>query len=142
MQDRLLDAINIISGLAIPSLVTNETRGVNAPKILVANEAFASLCGYSCDELIGESPKILQGPETDIEAAKRFRDDIGRNGYASTTLVNYRKDGSPYEVFLIGSELRLTKGLRQITQRAYVSFSFQLNDAPLCLPRLGMGHVN
>ncbi|MGK6322187.1 PAS domain S-box protein [Sphingomonas sp. DT-51] len=68
------------------------------PVIRFANAAMARLTGYAIEELVGGTPRIVQGPATDravlaeLKAAMR----AGR-GYAGET-INYRKDGAAYIV--------------------------------------------
>ncbi|GLP82178.1 sensor domain-containing diguanylate cyclase [Mycobacterium antarcticum] len=68
------------------------------PFIQRGNPAFCAMTGYPEDELIGKSPRILQGPDTD----RRVIDDLSRKIRAGEffegSTVNYRKDGSAYVV--------------------------------------------
>ena len=47
-------------------ITDNNLEGPDGPKILYVNKAFTKLSGYSKEELIGKTPRILQGPKTDI----------------------------------------------------------------------------
>ncbi|EOD32713.1 hypothetical protein EMIHUDRAFT_364329 [Emiliania huxleyi CCMP1516] len=64
-------------------------------RIVAVNSAWTRLCGFSANEALGSSPKLLQGPKTDTREARAFAEAC-RLGSASTTLTNYRKDGSPF----------------------------------------------
>ena len=63
-EPRLLAAILGSVGDAI--LVT-EARSINepGPRIVYANESFTRMTGYTAEELVGKTPRILQGPLTD-----------------------------------------------------------------------------
>ncbi len=68
------------------------------PRIAWVNEAFTELTGYEQDELIGETPRILQGPETSRTTLDRVRAALENRESVYAETVNYRKDGTPYVV--------------------------------------------
>ncbi len=64
--------------------------------VIFANEAFVELTGYGADEIIGQSCRILQGPETSPDACEKMRDAIAAHAPYSGLILNYRKDGSAF----------------------------------------------
>lgn len=68
------------------------------PRITWVNEAFTDISGYEKDELLGETPRLLQGPETDREVLDRVRNALENEESIRAETVNYRKDGTPYVV--------------------------------------------
>jgi PAS domain S-box-containing protein len=68
------------------------------PRILYVNEAFTRMTGYPAEEVIGRSPRFLQGPETDRETTAAIRAGLQREESVRVELLNYRKDGSPFWV--------------------------------------------
>ena len=70
------------------------TDASNNPKITYANSAFTQLTGYSTDEIIGRSPKILQGPSTSQEVIQRLRKCLIDITVFEGEAVNYKKDGT------------------------------------------------
>ena len=60
------------------------------------NDAFTQLLGYGCDDLTGESPGILVGPETDLDTLRRIeaglRCDEMRLGRAGAARPRRRAD--------------------------------------------------
>lgn len=66
------------------------------PQIVWVNEAFAEMSGYEREELIGKTPRVLQGPATDQDELDRVRAALENGECAQAETVNYRKDGSPY----------------------------------------------
>ena len=74
-------------------LVTDATR---AGKIIYANKAFKTLTGYAPSEVIGKTPRILQGPATDRGVIARLGDALKNNGRFEGKAINYRKDGTPF----------------------------------------------
>ncbi|MBI3562170.1 MAG: diguanylate cyclase [Gammaproteobacteria bacterium] len=64
------------------------------PKIVYVNPAFEQLMGYSAAEVIGQNPKLLQGPDTDDKTRYKIRQAM-RNGKAiRTQILNYDKEGN------------------------------------------------
>ncbi len=95
------------------------------PHIIFVNDAFSKMMGYSRDEVIGKTPRILQGPKTDIAKLKSVRAALKRWEPVRMELINYRKDGS--EVWIELSIFPVTDSLghynywvgiqRDVTQR-------------------------
>ena len=120
--------------VSVPCIITDGKRGLNAPHIIAANDAFCDMCGYTQDELLGQSPKILQGIDTDIEDTRTFRDNLEESGQGLICLINYRKDGSAYEALVIGTRLNITNSNEMDHSAIYMTFSLHITEAPLCLP--------
>ncbi len=66
------------------------------PKIIYVNKAFEILTGYSSSEIIGETPRILQGNLTDPQARQRIYSALERHEEVTETLLNYDVRGRPY----------------------------------------------
>jgi PAS domain S-box-containing protein len=64
--------------------------------IIYVNPACCELTGYGPDELIGKSPSILQGPNTDQTVLERLNADIKEGRLFHGQAINYRKDGSEF----------------------------------------------
>lgn len=70
------------------------TDASNNPKIIYANSAFTQLTGYSADEILGKSPKILQGSSTSQKVIQRLRQCLADVTVFEGETVNYKKDGT------------------------------------------------
>jgi len=60
------------------------------------NPAFCAMTGYTPEEILGQSPAILQGPLTDQTVLDRLKSNLGRGDTFHGKAVNYRKDGSTF----------------------------------------------
>ncbi|HSI78372.1 MAG TPA: PAS domain S-box protein [Lunatimonas sp.] len=68
----------------------------NGPQILYINEAFSRVTGYTPIEIIGKSPSILKGPNTDKEDIQKLNQAIQNREHFEVTLLNYKKDGQEF----------------------------------------------
>ena len=68
------------------------------PKIIYVNKAFEVLTGYTSAEVIGETPRILQGDLTDSKGKQRIYAALERREEVTETLLNYDVRGRPYWV--------------------------------------------
>lgn len=66
------------------------------PRIVFVNKAFHVRTGYSPEEVLGRSPRLLQGPETQRTELDRLRTALQRQERISVELINYQKDGQKY----------------------------------------------
>ncbi len=81
----------------IPIIITEGTLRRPGPRIVFANRAFCISTGYSEKELLGQTPRLLQGPRTDAELLKKLAERL-KNGEPFTgQTINYRKDGTAYQ---------------------------------------------
>lgn len=66
------------------------------PRIVYVNKAFTKMTGYEAEEVIGKTPRILQGPKSDFkELAKLSRAIRNWESYEITT-INYKKNGEEF----------------------------------------------
>lgn len=79
-------------------LITSAELDAPGPKILFVNPALCAMTGYSREEILHKTPRILQGPKSDRAMLQRLREALSRGEPFSGETVNYRKDGSEYYV--------------------------------------------
>lgn len=79
-------------------MVSRATDTHGGSEIVYVNNGFTELTGYQADDVMGKTPGLLQGPETDKAVTDRLAEDLrnGRTFHGQT--VNYRKDGSAFEI--------------------------------------------
>ncbi len=90
--DRLRDRAVLATGV---SFTISDPREVDNPLVWV-NPAFTATTGYSFDEAVGRNCRFLQGPDTDPGAVDTIRNSVLAGRASTTTLRNYRKDGSSF----------------------------------------------
>jgi len=64
--------------------------------IIYVNKAFNRLTGYESSEVIGKTPKILQGSDTDRHVIANLTDSLKNDSPFEGQAINYRKDGTPF----------------------------------------------
>jgi diguanylate cyclase (GGDEF)-like protein/PAS domain S-box-containing protein len=69
---------------------------VDNPVIQYVNKAFEDLTGFTKKEAIGQTPRILQGPNTDINTLRRIKKSLLLKKPINVELLNYSKDGREY----------------------------------------------
>lgn len=74
-------------------LITDATK---TGKVIYANKAFKKLSGYSQDEIIGKTPRVLQGVGTDKAVIAELRSALSSARKFEGTAINYKKDGKPF----------------------------------------------
>ena len=98
------------------------------PKIVYVNDAFERRTGYRRDEVIGQTPRLLQGPQTQRQELDRIRTALQNWQPIRSELINYTKSGEPFWLELDIMPITDTAGhythwvavQRDITQRRQV----------------------
>ena len=70
-----------------------------AEKIIYANQSFKKLTGHNPSEIIGKTPRVLQGPGTDSKVIARLSEALKSGGKFEGKAINYKKDGTPFIMF-------------------------------------------
>ncbi|MBI2725612.1 MAG: EAL domain-containing protein [Polaromonas sp.] len=63
------------------------------PRIVFVNDAFERHTGYSREEALGKTPRLLQGPATQRTQLNRIRTAMKYSQPVRAELINYRKNG-------------------------------------------------
>ena len=96
---RLLESVAVH---ARDSIVITEAEPLDlpGPRILFCNAAFTRATGYEAEEVLGKTPRILQGPNTSAATRAKLREAFAAWQPVEVELINYRKDGTPFWVEL------------------------------------------
>ena len=95
-EDRLRLLTAAIENARDSILITGPQIDEPGPEVVYVNPAFSRLTGYALSEIVGKTPRILQGPDTDRAVMDRLRARLEAGELFSGEAINYRKDGSPF----------------------------------------------
>lgn len=77
-------------------LITDAQLDRPGPRIVYVNRAFSRMTGYDRDDVLGQTPRLLQGPKTDRTVLNRLRSRLEQGLNFRGEAINYRKDGSEF----------------------------------------------
>lgn len=103
--ERLVSFLNHIESLKKklqkhdnPIIITSSDLDEPGPRIIWANDMFCLKTEYNIDELLGKTPRILQGYMTSKTFKKNIRKNIRKEEKCSGITINYKKSKRPYLV--------------------------------------------
>jgi PAS domain S-box-containing protein len=102
MQD-IDDRMIALAEIERLSLVASKTDNLviitdGEEKIEWVNDAFVKRTGYTLQEVLGKTTRILQGPDTDYAAMERISERIRNHESVDEEVLNYTKSGHPFWV--------------------------------------------
>jgi PAS domain S-box-containing protein len=77
-------------------IITTKDLDPPGPKIIYVNPGFTNMTGYNAQEVLGKTPRLLQGPKTDGSTIKRLRQTLEKGEVFWGQAINYRKDGDEF----------------------------------------------
>ncbi|MCH9682549.1 MAG: PAS domain S-box protein [Deltaproteobacteria bacterium] len=88
----------VVEGMRESVMVTDADLDAPGPRILFVNKAFSKMTGYRPSQVLGHSPRLLQGPATDRGTIARLRQRLDEGLPFEGRAINYRVDGTPFVV--------------------------------------------
>lgn len=96
----LKELLGSIAEYTNDGVLVTDAEDFNNPRIVYANAALSRITGYSREELVGKTPKILQGPKTDRYALSRIRESMTAKKPITVEIINYSKAKHEYWIEL------------------------------------------
>ena len=91
-------------------LVTTAELDLPGPQILYVNSAFTRMTGYAIRDVLGKTPRILQGPKSDHAVLQQLRKSLEAGEDFIARATNYKCDGTEFQMEWIISHLRNATG--------------------------------
>lgn len=79
-----------------PCCITDAELDRPGPTIIYANPAYCAMVGRPASDVIGRTPRMMQGPMTDRSELDRLRRSLTAGELFRGETVNYRQDGTPF----------------------------------------------
>ena len=77
-------------------VITTAQLDLPGPEILYVNKAFCEMTGYAADEVLGRTPRILQGRRTDRKVLDRLKAELTQGKVFEGETYKYRKNGEEF----------------------------------------------
>ena len=92
---KLLETVilNTSDGVVITDAKSVDSCGL---KIIYANEAYLKMAGYAREEIIGKTPRILQGVNTDRNELNKLKQAVEDGKSCEVEIINYKKNGEEF----------------------------------------------
>lgn len=92
---KLLETVilNTSDGVVITDAKLIDGKG---PEIIYVNDAYTKMTGYDRSEVIGKTPRILQGVNTDRNELNKLRQAIEDGRPCEVEIINYKKSGEEF----------------------------------------------
>ncbi|MGB3560052.1 MAG: PAS domain S-box protein [Geitlerinemataceae cyanobacterium] len=94
-QLRLLQSVVVNTNDAV-MITEAQATDESGPRIIYVNEAFTRITGYQPQEVLGKTPRILQGPKTSRQELDKIRVALSCWEPCTVETINYRQDGTEF----------------------------------------------
>lgn len=96
--------------------------------IVYASEEFCNISQYGREYVIGRNCRFLQGPKTSNTAVRRLGEALSNGEECCETILNYRRDGTPFMNLLMLAPLYDNKGTVRYFLGAQIDVSSLIED--------------
>ncbi|RZJ80539.1 MAG: PAS domain-containing protein [Flavobacterium sp.] len=91
---------SVVTNIKDAVVITEVSYNPPSSKIIYVNAAFTAMTGYTLSEVIGKSPRFLQGANTAQSEIDLLSECMSRWESCEITIVNYKKNGEEFWVDL------------------------------------------
>jgi len=138
-QQRLLESVVVQMHEGVMITEAEPLDFPNGPKIVYVNRALETMTGYTAKEILGQTPRMFQGPKTDPSELRRLGEALRRWEACTVEVVNYRKDGTEFINEFTVSPVADANGWfthwiavqRDVTERRRAEAQLRSNEAAL-----------
>ena len=97
-QQNLINLLNTCMDKANDVIMVTEAEPFDlpGPRIIYVNEAFTQVTGYSAEEAIGNTPRMLQGVNSSKEVSETIHKALRRWQTVRAEVLNYKKNGEEF----------------------------------------------
>jgi PAS domain S-box-containing protein len=79
-------------------VITDANLELPGPKVVFVNPAFTRMTGFEPEQILGKTPRILQGLKTSRTVLDRLQENLRSGEGFSGETVNYRADGMEFDI--------------------------------------------
>ncbi len=94
---KLLESV-VVNTNDVVIITEAEPYDLPGPKILYVNEEFTKMSGYTREEAIGQTPRLLQSGKTDRKELDKIRESLTNWKPCEVTVCNTKKNGEDFWV--------------------------------------------
>src|SRR3970282_2736317 len=99
-EEQRLKLLETVITQSKDSIIITEPDFKNSemPKIIYANPAFSIMSGYHPNEIVGKTPNIFKGPNSDNQEYKKLIDALKKKRECLIETISYKKNKEEYWV--------------------------------------------
>ncbi len=99
-EEQRLKLLETVITQSKDSIMITEANSVNSqiPKIIYVNPAFSIMSGYKFDEIIGKTPNIFIGPNSDKQEYKKLITSLNNQEECLVETISYKKNREEFWV--------------------------------------------
>tara|TARA_B100000214_G_C23973960_1_gene631747 strand:+ start:2525 stop:2896 length:372 start_codon:yes stop_codon:yes gene_type:complete len=97
LSDDISSLENLLNNVSNPFIVTNKEE-----IIVGVSESWLKMCDYEIEDVIGKTPKLIQGVLTDKRLTRIFSSKIKNYKSSFVSVINYTKKNTPFINHIFG----------------------------------------
>ncbi len=113
LQEKQLKLFETVVASANDAILITEAEpvtGPEGPRITYVNASFEKMTGYAAREIIGKTPRFLQGPKSDPQTIALMHSQLKEFKRVDVDIINYKKNGEEFWVNLSIAPVKDSRG--------------------------------